>query len=375
VTYRSRKELKKNSGIATKSQCGAIKCASLSQFLSKSLVVIFTLIVILGSYTPVYAGFFSLVSEILGGSAKASSKPIINMAKNSQTMSLLFAALNTDPNPNKGEQDISIIDKVALLASAGPAGTLADIETRKPQSDQISIYVVRPGDTLSQIAEMFNVTANTIKWANDIARGEIIQPGQTLIILPISGIRHSIKTGDTINSIAKKYGGNIEEILLYNNQAEDSALVVGEIIVIPDGELSTPTYSTPAPSKTYVQNSTNKTSENILFLRPIDGGTRSQGLHGYNGVDLAAPVGTPIYASADGEVIISKGAGWNGGYGSYIVIKHGSGVQTLYAHNSKNIVSSGDRVSKGDVIGYIGATGKATGPHVHFEIRGARNPF
>ena len=80
-------------------------------------------------------------------------------------------------------------------------------------------------------------------------------------------------------------------------------------------------------------------------------------------------------ASASGEVIISRAGGWNGGYGSYVVIKHSNGTQTLYAHNSRNNVSVGDYVNQGDIIAFVGSTGKSTGPHVHFEIRGARNPF
>jgi murein DD-endopeptidase MepM/ murein hydrolase activator NlpD len=110
-------------------------------------------------------------------------------------------------------------------------------------------------------------------------------------------------------------------------------------------------------------------------MRPVAGGKKTQGIHGYNGIDIGAPVGTPIYASADGEVIISRSGGWNGGYGNYVVIRHSNGTQTLYSHNSKNAVAVGDTVKQGDIIGFIGATGKATGPHLHFEIRGAKNPF
>ena len=111
------------------------------------------------------------------------------------------------------------------------------------------------------------------------------------------------------------------------------------------------------------------------YLRPISGGTRTQGIHGFNAVDLAASVGTPIMASASGKVIISKNSGWNGGYGNYIVIEHPNGTQTLYAHASKVIVFSGQSVVQGQVIGYVGSTGRSTGAHVHFEIRGAKNPF
>ncbi|MFA7310107.1 MAG: M23 family metallopeptidase, partial [Candidatus Paceibacterota bacterium] len=112
------------------------------------------------------------------------------------------------------------------------------------------------------------------------------------------------------------------------------------------------------------------------YMAPLSRYTETQGIHGYNGVDLAAPVGTPIMASANGDVIIAKAGGYNGGYGSYVVISHGNGSQTLYAHMSKVSTYDGAHVVQGQVIGYVGSTGKSTGAHVHFEIRnGIRNPF
>jgi len=111
-------------------------------------------------------------------------------------------------------------------------------------------------------------------------------------------------------------------------------------------------------------------------MRPLVGGVRTQGVHGYNGVDIAAPVGTPFLASAAGEVIVARSSGWNGGYGQYIVVRHANGTQTLYAHASQIIVGVGQRVVQGQVIGYVGSTGRSTGAHLHFEIRGGpRNPF
>jgi murein DD-endopeptidase MepM/ murein hydrolase activator NlpD len=101
----------------------------------------------------------------------------------------------------------------------------------------------------------------------------------------------------------------------------------------------------------------------------------TQGLHGFNAVDIGAPRGTAILAAAGGEVIVAKSGGWNGGYGSYVVIAHGNGTQTLYAHMSKVIATVGSMVGQGDTIGLVGATGEATGPHLHIEVRGAKNPF
>ena len=290
---------------------------------------------------------------------------------NLQTLPLAKPAMNVDPSAGRGGGDVVIVDGSALLPEEGPSGTIADIE--KPKNSTISIYVVRRGDTLSGIAEMFDVSVNTILWANDLPRASQIRVGQVLTILPVTGIKYIVKKGDTLASIAKRYGGDAEEIASYNGI--DEALAAGTEIIIPDGEVpapvsvpkrSTPIYATPA----------GRLSQIGYYLRPIAGGIRSQGIHGYNGVDLAASVGTPIFASAEGDVIVAKSTGWNGGYGQYVVIQHANGSQTLYSHASSVIVSVGQHVQQGQVIAYVGRTGKATGAHVHFEIRnGIRNPF
>ena len=111
------------------------------------------------------------------------------------------------------------------------------------------------------------------------------------------------------------------------------------------------------------------------YTRPVLRAQKSQGLHGYNGIDLASYIGAPILAAAGGEVIIARDSGWNGGYGNYIVINHPNGTQTLYGHLQSLIVYPGKYVVRGEVIGYMGSTGRSTGSHLHFEVRGAKNPF
>jgi murein DD-endopeptidase MepM/ murein hydrolase activator NlpD len=286
-------------------------------------------------------------------------------------MALPKPAMNIDPVAGKGGGDITIVDDSALMPEEGPSGTLADIV--KPKNSTISVYVVRPGDTLSSIAKLFGVSPNTILWANDLSRAEALQVGHTLTILPVTGVKYTVKKNDTLSSIAKKYGGDAEEIARFNGL--DGALAVGTDIIIPDGEV--PSISTSRSSPVLSAGVSRGTPQEVgYYLRPLVGGTRTQGLHGYNAIDLAAPVGTPILASAAGEVIVAKNGGWNGGYGTYAVITHDNGSQTLYSHASSVIVSVGQHVVRGQVIGYVGRTGKATGPHIHFEIRnGIRNPF
>ncbi len=292
---------------------------------------------------------------------------------NSQTVPLLRAALNIDPNPAKGGGDI-IISEGALVAN-GDIDGVGDVANTKTMNGEISVYVVREGDTLSQIAQMFDISSKTILWANDISNPSKIRPGDSLLILPITGVRHVVKKGDTIASIAKKYEGDVDDILAYNQLASANDVSVGDTIVVPGG-----TIATPAPAKktapSYAGSRIVATGNGSSgYTHPLPGAVRTQGLHGYNGVDYGAPAGTPIYAAADGEVIVAKNSGWNGGYGLYVVVKHANGTQTLYAHNSRNAVAVGEVVSAGQVIGYVGSTGKSTGNHLHFEVRGAKNPF
>ena len=284
-------------------------------------------------------------------------------------MFLLEPNLALDPNWSHGGGEVIMVGDSALLPEAGPLGAASDFEDLPP-GDRISIYVVRAGDTLSEIAEMFKVSVNTIMWANDLSRATAIREGQILVILPVTGVQHTVVKGDTLQSLAKKYKADLEEIIRFNDLNSATALAVGTTVIIPDGEVAAPPT---AGQSHYVRGG--GPSYAGYYLRPIRGGVKTQGLHGYNGVDLAAAAGAPIYAAAAGRVIISKQSGWNGGYGNYIAIEHGNGTQTLYAHNQSNIVSVGQTVVQGQVIGYIGSTGKSTGPHVHFEIRGAKNPF
>lgn len=330
---------------------------------------IFTLVsvmILIGTLYPaqVQAGIFNEFRSLLQSRADAAS---LHSSESVQSMPLPKPAMNLDPNPAKGGGDITIIDGEALVPEEGPAGTMADLE--KSKNSSISIYVVREGDTLSGIASMFGVTPNTIKWANDLPAKGTIRVGQTLTILPVTGVKYTTKKGDTLASIAKKFGADSEEIANFN--AIDGSLLAGSEIIIPDGEIAAPAVTRPA-----TKTSAGASSYAGYFMRPIAGGVRTQGVHGYNAVDLAAAVGTPIVASASGEVIVAKEGGWNGGYGSYVVVKHANGTQTLYSHASSVTAYVGQSVIQGQVVAYVGSTGKATGPHVHFEIRGGpRNPF
>ena len=273
-------------------------------------------------------------------------------------------------------------------------GPLSDGKDHSAESDQISVYVVRTGDTLPAIAKMFGVTVNTVAWANDLKNNKIAV-GQQLVILPVSGVKYSVKSGDTLLAISKKFKGNLSDILSYNNLPSDAKLAVGDTIFIPDGEITSISSSgtSSGSSGSGSQNSGGSTTGNSgasiplrgscqnypsligYYLRPVLNCIKTQGIHGHNGIDLAGAYGSNVMAAADGQVIVSREGGWNGGYGSYVVIRHDNGTQTLYGHLSKTNVQVGDEVSQGQIIGFMGSSGDSTGTHLHFEIRGARNPF
>ncbi len=347
---------------------------------------------------PVFAqaSTFSFIASLLGGNPDITSANSITL--NSQTMPLLSAAVNVDPHAAVGGGDITVVDGSALLPDEGPSGTAADISGNQYQNSQISVYTVRPGDTLSGIAKMFDVSTNTIIGANDIQNG-VIQPGETLIILPITGVQHTVVKGDTLASLAKAYNSDAHDIASYNSLADGADLTVGDMLIIPNGESTAvvsggssakPSSSTKTPTtshaKIIAKIAKGTATEPFLggsgpaldgyFAWPLAGGIITQGLHGWNAVDIGAPKGTPIYAAAGGTVLVAKDNGaWNGGYGNYVVIAHGNGTETLYAHMSTVLTSPGDAVSQGDEIGKVGMTGMATGNHLHFEVRGAENPF
>lgn len=357
-----------------KSGFGAKIKAFSAALLGKLLILSITFSGIWAIRPIAYAGLLDSMAGRIFNKTEAYVNPaLFDDGSNSQTMTLLAAAVNFDPNPAKGGGDITT-DGDALLPAVGPAGSLADVSQARPTSDQISIYIVREGDTLSKIAQMFGVSINTIRWANDISSRGTIRAGQVLTILPVDGVSYTVKKGDTLGSIAKKFKGDAEEIANYNVLAADEPLVPGTEIIIPDGVVTPPPAPRSSPTSALVRGAGGPLIAGY-FAHPLPGGRKTQDLHGRNGKDFGAPSGTPIIASAAGSVIVARSGSWSGGYGNYVVINHDNGTQTLYAHMSSLATWRGAQVTQGQVIGYVGCTGRCTGPHLHFEVRGAANPF
>jgi len=250
------------------------------------------------------------------------------------------------------------------LPSLASSQVLGSIESDKNSNsnDNIIHYEVKKGDNLWTVADKFDVTLETLLWANDLTKSSNLKVGQKLLILPTSGVLCTVKKGDTLSEIAQLYEGEVEEIVSYNNLESKNDIVVGDLLIIPGGEepdLASISYSPLAEN---------------YFIYPSQG-VITQGAHGYQGnaVDIGNNCGNPVVAAASGEVL-RAGPIWVGG--NRITILHDNGVVTYYGHLSSMNVSPGQRVSAGDIIGYIGNTGYTlgvTGCHVHFTVRGARN--
>lgn len=334
----------------------------------KLMFFMFAFLIVPGAVA--YASFFSFLGDMF---SKTSTQ---ENTINSQNISLLSATGGPDAYIDSAYEDVSTVGNSALLPNAGPVGGVVEFDSQwEGENGQISIYVVREGDTMASIARIFDVSVNTILWANNIQRGAKLTVGQVLAILPVSGVKHTVKKGDTVLSIAKKYKGDPDEIRTYNGLDSDM-LVINSTVIIPDGEIVQPVVATKKATSAKLRGA-NAPVIDGYYAAPMTSYRKSQGLHGYNGVDIISyqGVGAPVLASAAGTVVIARSGGYNGGYGTYVVIQHPNGTQTLYGHMKSVNVSTGEVVRQGQQVGTMGNTGRSTGAHLHFEIRGARNPF
>jgi len=266
-------------------------------------------------------------------------------------------------NSSSDEGDSFLVTEVsdyALKANTIPSMAMTD-------KNGVTIYTVRKGDTIQEIAMYFGVSVDTIVLENNLTPRRKLQQGQQLTILPISGVRHEVKTGESLEEIAGRYNTEVGEIIAYNDLAH-GIVREGDVLIIPDVTLP---YA-----KKEVSSSRGSINIRGYFVAPTVG--YNQGvLHGDNGVDIANTCGTSVAAAAEGLVSEAK-SGWNGGYGNYIKIEHPNGVFTKYAHLASLVVGYGDYVARGQNIALMGNTGETHGPtgcHLHFEVLGANNPF
>lgn len=237
----------------------------------------------------------------------------------------------------------------------------------KPR-DRIVEYKVKPGDTLEKVAKKYGIDVQSIKWLNNL-KNNTIKPGQILQIPPISGVVHKVKSGETIYSIAKKYKVEAQNIINFpfNEFAdpETFALRPGQIIYVPGGVIEEEKVT--IPSRRVIAEVKAGSKGTGRFIWPAGGRITQYPVWYHMALDIANRSAPDIIAADGGTVVYSGCVRY--GYGCHIVIDHGNGFSTLYAHLSSLYVSVGQRVVQGQTIGKMGSTGRSTGIHLHFEVR------
>jgi murein DD-endopeptidase MepM/ murein hydrolase activator NlpD len=359
-------------------------------------VILFTL--------PLWATAYALgtgkmsVSNFFGTSESNEKKVEETNSENIQTLEVLNKNFFADLGDRK-HKDVNHTQEMFnadMTAFEIPENIIDSKDGGTEDGKQKSFYTVVAGDNINSVAEYFKVTVDTIVTYNKLS-SKTLTVGQKLEIPEISGVLYEVKKGDTLLGISKKYSIDLDDVTLYNQIFDDSDIAIGDEIFLPHAKQidikiknAKVKSSNPLASKNskWEKGDTSHLNTNAsikkysaltkfagYYIFPSPGAVRTQKMHGQNATDLANKLGSPVLASAEGVVRVAKSGSYNFGYGNYIIISHPNGTETLYAHNQTLLVSPGQTVSKGQQIATIGSTGNSTGPHVHFEIRGAYNPF
>jgi murein DD-endopeptidase MepM/ murein hydrolase activator NlpD len=245
--------------------------------------------------------------------------------------------------------DLQIISKQAMAATAQ--------EASRPE---VKEYTVRPGDTLWAISNKYGVNIETIVRLNNLKDPNCLSIGQKLKIITTDGVVYAVSRGDSLWRISSRYGVTVDEIVKANSLKNPNQLQIGQKLIIPEKAVKTMAATTA---------STGSSALGVSLRWPVKGilsspyGPRWGRFHA--GIDIAASKGTNVCSAAPGTVV---SAGWLGDYGYTVLIDHGRGIRTRYAHFTKINVKKGQRVSTATVLGTVGSTGRSTGPHLHFEV-------
>lgn len=303
------------------------------------------LIVKRGKYSQSFlnTSFFLLIfAALLGGSAIAENNPLI---------------ANYFSSKEKQEMSVLRVDVYAM-----PFETTI---SQKPR-DTIVEYKVKAGDTLDSIGKQFDVSIDTIKWANNLKKDKIAE-GLVLKIPPVSGVVHKVASGETIYSIAKKYKTDSQKIVNFpfNDFADldTFALNIGQTLYVPDGIIEEEKIFIPR----YIAKATAGVRGLGSFIWPASGNVTQYPTWYHNALDIANSAAPDILAADSGTVILADCVRY--GYGCHIVVDHNNGYRTLYAHLSRFYVAAGQNIVRGQSIAQMGSTGRSTGTHLHFEIR------
>jgi LysM repeat protein len=272
------------------------------------------------------------------------------------------------------------ISELPVLAdsSLSPAPVPITYKPKKPQHEFIT-YTVQAGDTAIGIAEQFGIREETILGGNSFLANDAGQlwAGTTITILPTDGVLHDVVEGDTLEGIAERYGVPVEDIIAYesNNLEFPYRLYPSTQVLVPGAVAEAWVWDPPS----LVASDDNSSPEALqgiqilvpgtgTFVRPWNGGRITQNpWYGHMAIDVGLVTGSPIFASDTGTVTYATWSPYC--YGNLVVINHGNGFETFYAHLNGFNVTPGQTVYQGQLIAWSGNTGCSTGPHVHFEIR------
>lgn len=279
------------------------------------------------------------------------------------------------------------VEFASILTGNVVVGPLSPLEPDEAAQDQPSppaqkpqIYTVQAGDTVAGIADRFNISTDTVLSANGLTERNIIKAGDHLTILPTSGLLHTVQRGDTVSELASRYEVAGADIATYNNLGDEAKLSIGQKLMVPGAKIPAPRRlaqghdtSEPEPSAPEASRPEPVASSGQGWLWPTASRHIAQHFRRWHtGVDIDNRSRPPIYAAQDGTVSY---AGWLGGYGNLLIVSHGNGLETYYAHVDKMYVGKGDAVDKGEAIAKMGSTGRSSGPHLHFEVRSNGRPI
>ena len=273
------------------------------------------------------------------------------------------------------------------ISKSTPQTEIAD---RSAMNGKI-IHEVQSGETISTIAEEYNLKTSTVLWENGLSATSTLKIGQKLVVPPVDGVTYTVKKGQDIKKIASLYNADAEAILKQNRMESTATLKAGEAIFIPGAkplpERDTPIRiestsrvakaranvgSTQLVSGEEIGSNSNDTPAGGKSMIFPTRGSLTQGFHrGHYAYDIADSSKPPIWAAMEGTVIKASSGTWGGGFGNHVIIDNGNGIKTLYAHMEYLSVSVGDQVTQGQVIGKMGRSGNVrgrTGIHLHFEV-------
>lgn len=286
---------------------------------------------------------------------------------------------------SQATQDGTLIaDQDGYITKVSPQTVKADRVFK-----DVAIYTIASGDTLSGIAKQYDLSTNSLLWANDLTVTSKIKVGQQLSIPPADGVSHRVAAGQSVEKIAALYKVPADKIVAMNG-LQSAAISKDQIIFVP-GAVPLPSVTPASSGRTVARDSASRNTRTVKGKATTDNftntnqtpaagkflifptiGSLTQGFHkGHYAFDIGNRSKPPIWAAAGGKVITATNGTWAGGYGNHVVIDHGNGVQTLYGHLDHVNVKVGDTVTQGQVLGQMGNTGNvrgATGIHLHFEV-------